>query len=104
MFNRTAVVWLLVGALAGYLFGSPAIEAQRPTDFRPPFVALGDNIRLRFERGTLNDMTLDSSVNCLVTAVQEMWVRCGPEDKLGIQRDEKWYSFKRVVEITKRER
>ena len=104
MVHRASILGLLAGMLVGYFAATPSVEAQRPTDFRPPFVALGDNIRLRFERGTLNDMQHDSSVNCVVTAVQEMWVRCGPEDKFGSQREEKWYSFKRVVEITKRER
>ena len=104
MLSRASVLGLVAGAAAGYFLAAPSVEAQRPTDFRPPFVAVGDTVILRFERGTLNDMQYDSSVSCDITALQDMWVRCGPEDKFGVQRDHKWYSFKRVVEIIRRER
>lgn len=40
----------------------------------------------------------------VVTGLQDRWVRCGPDDKFGIQREQRWYSFKRVVEIIERDR
>ena len=104
MLNRTSALWLVVGILAAYTFVAPSVEAQNPTGLRPPFVAIGDIVTLRFERGTLVASDRDSIVQCVVTALQDMWVRCGPEDKFAVQQEQRWYSFQRVVEITKRER
>jgi hypothetical protein len=104
MFSRTSASWLIVGLLAGYALAGRSVEAQNAIDRKPPFVAIGDNVRLRFERGTLAAADRDSMVHCVVTGLQDLWVRCGPEDKFATDREERWYSFQRVAEITKRER
>lgn len=103
MFSRTSALWILVGLLAGYaLAGRSAVEAQESAYLRPWFVNVGDSVTLQFERGALAES--GGSVQCAVTQVWGMWVRCGPEERFGLQREEKWYSFQRVAAITKRER
>ena len=103
MISRTSALSVLVGLLAGYALAGRSVEAQN-IGIRPPFVAVGDTVTLHFARGSLAGMDLDSRVHCVVTGLQDGWVRCGPEDRFGIEREQKWYSFQRVVQITERER
>jgi hypothetical protein len=100
MFTRLSALWLVLGALVGYAVGGPSVRAQTTGPAFPFPVSPGDSLKLRFEQHTLTDGGY--SFNCTVSELQGMWIRCKPAD--SFQREQPWYSLKRVIQVTKQEK
>jgi hypothetical protein len=95
MVNRLSALWLVLGAIGGYALAGTSVTAQGSP---LPFLAR-DNVTLTFEHGTYEGF---QNVECVVDETQGTWVKCARQDRFGsAQRDEHWYSLRRVVEVTK---
>ena len=103
MCSRLSAVWLVLGVVLGYSYAGPAVTAQNPAVSPvPPFVNVGDDVTLQFERGTYGEHV--HSVRCTVAAVEGIWLRCGPTQRFATEREGQWLNLSRVIQITKREK
>ncbi len=92
----------MVGAICGYAAAAPSVGAQNPSATRiASVVNVGDDLSLRFERGTYNEGSY--SLRCTVADVQGIWIQCAG-DRFATQREENWYNLDRVIHISKREK
>jgi hypothetical protein len=68
----------------------------------PPALNPGSMVRLTFEHGTYSTTT--DSLNCTVADLQSKWIRCKAADAIQEEREQRWYSLDRVIQITKQEK
>jgi hypothetical protein len=100
MLNRWSCALLLVGAFAGYTIGGQSVEAQQTEPF--PFT-VGETVTLGFAQHA-SQPSFGTSIECRVTAIRGVYVKCGPRPLAGGLRDhERWLSMKYVVQVTKHE-
>jgi hypothetical protein len=98
--NRTAVVVLIIGVVAGYLVrGTDEPVAAQMTPQGIP-LAQGDNVVLVYERHSQD--YVPPTKECLVQEVVGAFVRCSPSQ--GSERTEEWRNLMFVVGISKRVR
>jgi hypothetical protein len=102
MFNRMAALWLVVGVVAGYLLAGSSAKAQSSSVFAPSGVAIGEELTLQFERGTLSENI--SSMRCAVRTVEGSWVKCAIPDVFDAERGQKWVNLAYVTQFTRREK
>ena len=103
MFNRMTVPGVLVvGILAGWLFAGPSAKAQSSSFPPPSGVAMGAELLLQFERGTLSENI--SSMRCSVRNVEGSWVLCATPEAFDAERGLKWVNLTYVTQITRREK
>jgi hypothetical protein len=102
MLNRLSVLWLGLGAVCGYAAAGPSVTAQSGVLASPPALNPGSTIRLTFEHGTYSTAT--DSLNCTVADLQSKWIRCKASDPMQDEREQRWYSLDRVIQITKQEK
>jgi hypothetical protein len=102
MLNRMTALWLGIGVLAGYLIAGSAATAQSSSVFAPSGIAIGEEVVLQFERGTLSENV--SSMRCSVRTVEGTWVKCAIPDAFDTDRGQKWVNLGYVTQITKRDK
>jgi hypothetical protein len=102
MFTRFSAVWLVVGIISGYALSGPSVTAQNISSAVPPFIALGDEVTLQFDR-TASSGDHISTIRCTVADIQGSWIRCERE-KFSFERDQTWHSLTRLIAVTKRMR
>lgn len=102
MLNRWSALWLVLGAIGGYAIAGPSVTAQSGVLAYPPGILPGNTVRLTFEHGTYSTTT--DSLNCTVADLQSKWIRCKAADAIQEEREQRWYSLDRVIQIMKQER
>ena len=102
MLNRIAVLCLVCGLLAGYLFAGTSVRAQNAAAGAPITVFSGDDVQLQFERGTFRENVY--SMRCRVTALEGNWIKCGSPDGFGVDRTQQWVNLAYVIQVTKSEK
>jgi hypothetical protein len=102
MVNRMATVWFVVGVLAGYLIAGSSATAQSSPALAPSAVAIGAELTLQFERGTLSENV--SSMRCSVVTVEGHWVKCALSDGFATDQNQKWVNLAYVTQMTRREK
>lgn len=102
MLNRLSALWLAVGAIGGYAIAGRSVTAQSGVLASPPALNPGSIVRLTFEHGTYSTTT--DSLNCTVADLQSKWIRCKAADAIQEEREQRWYSLDRVIQITKQEK
>ena len=103
MLNRVGVLGgLVVGILAGWLIAAPPARAQSSSFLPPSGVAMGAELLLQFERGTLSENI--SSMRCSVRNVEGSWILCATPDAFDAERGLKWVNVTYVTQITRREK
>ena len=103
MLNRVGVLGgLVAGMLAGWLFAGPPARAQSSSFLPPSGVAMGAELLLQFERGTLSENI--SSMRCSVRNVEGSWILCATPDAFDAERGLKWVNVTYVTQITRREK
>jgi hypothetical protein len=101
MVNRVSALCLILGLVIGFALAGPSARAQSSEGLPFP-VNQDDKIALHFEHGTLGDTVV--SIDCTVDELQGTWVRCRSSDSFQAQRQQRWYSLKRVIQITKQQK
>lgn len=101
MSSRWSVLALLVGAVAGYGVTGTSVRAQSD----PLPLTVGDTVTLRNVNA---DLQVEGSVECTVTEIRGIYVKCAPPTRLGSQFGsrpvEKWRSLRFAVEILKHQK
>jgi hypothetical protein len=92
----------VLGLIAGYAAAGPSVRAQASATKLPYVINTGDTARLLFERGIFSESTYP--LTCTVAEISDDWVRCAATDPFRSQREQQWYSLKRVVQITKQDK
>ena len=93
MRDRYSLLFLVVGALAGYLLaGSPASAQNQPLP-----VVVGDTATLVYEPGA-QEPSSGSSVECSIQDVRGSFVKCGSNNPFRDQEDN-WRSLRRVSRV-----
>ena|SRR5687767_5270568 len=101
MLNRSGLLLLLAGALAGYAFGGKNVQAQQPDPL--PF-SVGDTVTLGFAEHAAQ-ASFGRYIECTVNEIRGEYVKCGPRSLSGgVNQNERWLSLKYVVQVTRRER
>jgi hypothetical protein len=95
MVNRWSLVLLVLGVVAGYLtFGTPVRAQNQPLPF-----AIGDRVTFRFA-GPFTE-NWHNSVDCTVSDIRGVYVRCAPAPNERLDRPEQWYNQQSVVVVEK---
>jgi hypothetical protein len=102
LMSRGSALCLVLGLIAGYAAAGPSVRAQATAAKLPYIVNVGDTASLRFERGSFSESTY--TLTCTVADISDAWVRCAATDPFRGQREQQWYSLKRVVQVTKQEK
>ena len=102
LMSRVSALCLVLGLIAGYAAAGPSVRAQASAAKLPYVINVGDTATLNFEQGSLSERTY--TLTCTVAAISDDWVRCAATDPFRAQREQQWYSLKRVVQITKLEK
>lgn len=91
MLNRSSLLMLFLGLLAGYAAAGHSVDAQVPA---LPF-DVGDEVWLTYES--------DRSTSCTVAEIRGLYVRCEPtgRTRIGARQPERWQSLEFVRTIEK---
>jgi hypothetical protein len=94
MRDRYSLLFLVVGALAGYLLaGSPASAQNQPLP-----VAVGDTATLVYEPGA-QDAASGTRIECSVQDVRGSFLKCGSADPFRGDQVDHWRSLRRVTHV-----
>jgi hypothetical protein len=95
-------LWLVIGAVTGCLIAGSTAKAQSSAVHAPSVIAVGEEVVLQFERGTLSENI--SSMRCAVLTVEENWAKCAVPDTFDPGRGQKWVNLAYVTQISRREK